>query len=171
MEHDDPVHLHLHQLLRPRQRHILRDKQKGPLYFEFFESPFTLVSTVSGPAYPRHKKAPNLIEKTSHLRLRGQDFGEVVVAGNGTRIGKGTGGWSKTGCKSSRKAHSWNTRVLRRSLKWPHEIFESGFFTQIRPVRLDDLGTGEKIWHFASWSLYLKVFATNILFSVCSACA
>ncbi len=31
-------------------------------------------------------------------------------------------------------------------LKGPkHEIFESGFFTQIRPVRLDDLGTGEKI--------------------------
>ncbi len=57
-------------------------------------------------------------------------------------------------------------------LKGPkHEIFESGFFTQIRPVRLDDLGTGEKIWHFASWSLCLKVFATNIFFSVCSACA
>jgi hypothetical protein len=54
------------------------------------------------------------------------------------------------------------------TLKGPkHEIFEGGFFTQIRPVRLDDLGTGEKIWHFASWSLYLKVFATNILFSVC----
>ncbi len=36
-------------------------------------------------------------------------------------------------------------------LKGPkHEIFEGGFFTQIRPVRLDDLGTGEKIWHFAS---------------------
>jgi hypothetical protein len=47
-------------------------------------------------------------------------------------------------------------------LKGPkHEIFESGFFTQIRPVGLDDLGTGEKIWHFASWSLYLKVFATK----------
>ncbi len=32
-------------------------------------------------------------------------------------------------------------------LKGPkHEIFEVGFFTQIRPVRLDDLGTAEKIW-------------------------
>jgi hypothetical protein len=50
-------------------------------------------------------------------------------------------------------------------LKGPkHEIFEGGFFTQIRPVRLDALGTGEKIWNFASWSLYLKVFAKNILF-------
>ncbi len=30
-------------------------------------------------------------------------------------------------------------------LKGPkHEIFESGFFTVIRPVRVDDLGTGEK---------------------------
>ncbi len=61
---------------------------------------------------------------------------------------------------------------LKWALKGPkHEIFESGFITQIRPVRLDGLGTGEKIWHFASWSLYLKVFASNILFSVCSACA
>ncbi len=31
------------------------------------------------------------------------------------------------------------------SLKGPkHEIFESGFFTEIRPVRIGDLGTGEK---------------------------
>ena len=30
-------------------------------------------------------------------------------------------------------------------LKGPkHEIFESGFFTEIRPVRIGDLGTGEK---------------------------
>jgi hypothetical protein len=30
-------------------------------------------------------------------------------------------------------------------LKGPkHEIFESEFFIQIRPVRVDDLGTGEK---------------------------
>ena len=29
-------------------------------------------------------------------------------------------------------------------LKGPkHEIFESGFFTEIRPVRIGDLGTGE----------------------------
>jgi hypothetical protein len=57
-------------------------------------------------------------------------------------------------------------------LKGPkHEILESEFFTQIRPVGQDDLGIGEKIWHFASWSLCLKVFATNIFFSVCSACA
>ena len=31
------------------------------------------------------------------------------------------------------------------SLKGPkHEIFESGFFTEIRPVLIGDLGTGEK---------------------------
>jgi hypothetical protein len=31
------------------------------------------------------------------------------------------------------------------TLKGPkHEIFESGFFTQIRPVRVYDLGNGEK---------------------------
>ena len=30
-------------------------------------------------------------------------------------------------------------------LKGPkHKIFESGFFTQIRPVRVGDLGTSEK---------------------------
>jgi hypothetical protein len=30
-------------------------------------------------------------------------------------------------------------------LKGPtHEIFESGFFTQIRPVRVDDLGLAKK---------------------------
>jgi hypothetical protein len=30
-------------------------------------------------------------------------------------------------------------------LKGPkHEIFESRFFTEIRPVRIGDLGTGEK---------------------------
>jgi len=41
-------------------------------------------------------------------------------------------------------------------LKGPkHEIFEGGFFTQIRPVRVDDLGTGEKIWHFIyDWGRY-----------------
>ncbi len=32
-----------------------------------------------------------------------------------------------------------------KPLKGPkHEIFESEFFTLIRPVRVDDLGTGEK---------------------------
>jgi hypothetical protein len=32
-----------------------------------------------------------------------------------------------------------------KGLKGPkHEIFESGFFTQIRPVRVGDLGTDEK---------------------------
>jgi hypothetical protein len=32
-----------------------------------------------------------------------------------------------------------------KPLKGPkHEIFEIEFFTQIRPVRIDDLGTGEK---------------------------
>ncbi len=31
------------------------------------------------------------------------------------------------------------------NLKGPkHEIFESGFFTETRPVRIGDLGTGEK---------------------------
>ena len=34
-------------------------------------------------------------------------------------------------------------------LKGPkHEIFESGFFTEIRPVRIGDLGTGEKKMNF-----------------------
>jgi len=34
---------------------------------------------------------------------------------------------------------------LGRGLKGPkHEIFASGFFTEIRPVRIGDLGTGEK---------------------------
>jgi hypothetical protein len=34
---------------------------------------------------------------------------------------------------------------LRYGLKGPkHEIFESAFFTEIRPVRIGDLGTGEK---------------------------
>jgi hypothetical protein len=63
-------------------------------------------------------------------------------------------------------------KTVYSGLKGPkHEIFESGFFTKIRPVRVDDLRTGEKKWRFASWSLYLKVFATNTLLSVCSACA
>jgi hypothetical protein len=35
--------------------------------------------------------------------------------------------------------------MANNSLKGPkHEIFESGFFTEIRPVRIGDLGTGEK---------------------------
>jgi hypothetical protein len=33
----------------------------------------------------------------------------------------------------------------KKHLKGPkHEIFEIEFFTQIRPVRIGDLGTGEK---------------------------
>jgi hypothetical protein len=37
----------------------------------------------------------------------------------------------------------------RDSLKGPkHEIFESRFFTEIRPVRIGDLGTGEKKMKF-----------------------
>jgi hypothetical protein len=32
----------------------------------------------------------------------------------------------------------------------------AGFFTEIRPVRIGDLGTGEKKLNFASWSLYFK---------------
>jgi hypothetical protein len=48
-----------------------------------------------------------------------------------------------------------------------HEIFDSGFFTQIRPVRVDDLGTGEKTMKFHKLeSLFEGVFATNILLSV-----
>jgi hypothetical protein len=54
-----------------------------------------------------------------------------------------------------------------QSLKGPkHEIFESEFFTQIRPVWLGDLGTGEKNRNFASLSLDMKIFAANILLSV-----
>jgi hypothetical protein len=54
-------------------------------------------------------------------------------------------------------------------LKGPkQEIFESGFFTEIRPVRIGDLGPGEKKLNFVSWSLYFKVFAANILLSLCS---
>jgi hypothetical protein len=38
-----------------------------------------------------------------------------------------------------------NLRPAPPFLKGPkHEIFESGFFTEIRPVRIGDLGTGEK---------------------------
>jgi hypothetical protein len=56
-------------------------------------------------------------------------------------------------------------------LKGPkHEIFESGFFTQIRRLWLGDLGTGEKKWTFESWSHYFKVFAANFLLSIRSAC-
>ncbi len=61
---------------------------------------------------------------------------------------------------------------LNTSLKGPkHEIFEGGFFTEIRPVRIGDLGTGKKKRNFVSWSPNFKVFAANILLSVCSACA
>jgi hypothetical protein len=56
-------------------------------------------------------------------------------------------------------------------LKGPkHEIFKSRFFTEIRPVLVGDLGTGEKML-FRKLILYLKVFATNILSSAWSACA
>jgi hypothetical protein len=35
--------------------------------------------------------------------------------------------------------------TLDRKLKGPkHEIFESRFFTEMRPLRIGDLGTGEK---------------------------
>jgi hypothetical protein len=47
----------------------------------------------------------------------------------------------------------------------------AGFFTEIRPLRIGDLGTGEKKRNFVSLSLYFKVFAVNILLSVYSACA
>jgi hypothetical protein len=36
-------------------------------------------------------------------------------------------------------------KPLKIALMGPkHEIFESGFFTEIRPVRIGDFGTGEK---------------------------
>jgi len=51
------------------------------------------------------------------------------------------------------------------ALKGPkHEIFESGFFTQIRRLWLGDLETGEKKWTFESWSHYFKVFAANFFY-------
>ncbi len=57
-------------------------------------------------------------------------------------------------------------------LKGPkHEIFESGFLTQIRGLWLGELGTGEKNWNFESWSHYSKVFAAKFLLSVPLACA
>ncbi len=38
-----------------------------------------------------------------------------------------------------------NSNVRENHLKGPkHEIFEIEFFTQIRPVRIGDLGNGEK---------------------------
>jgi hypothetical protein len=43
--------------------------------------------------------------------------------------------------KKTRSKKSRDTVPLKGT---KHEIFESGFFTQIRPVREDDLGTGEK---------------------------
>ncbi len=52
-------------------------------------------------------------------------------------------------------------------LKWPkHEIFEIEFFTQIRPVRIGDLGTGEKNLNIVRLSYDLKVFAAYILLGV-----
>jgi hypothetical protein len=52
-------------------------------------------------------------------------------------------------------------------LKGPkHEIFEIEFFTQIRPVRIGDLGTGEKKLNFVRFSYDSKVFAAYILLSV-----
>ncbi len=48
--------------------------------------------------------------------------------------------WSK---KIFKQLQKYSTIV---SLKGPkHEIFESGFFTQIRGLWLGDLGTGKKI--------------------------
>ncbi len=57
-------------------------------------------------------------------------------------------------------------------LKGPkHDIFEIEFLTQIRPVRIGDLGTGEKNWNIVRLSYDSKVFAAYILLSVWSACA
>jgi hypothetical protein len=57
--------------------------------------------------------------------------------------------------------------ISKQYLKGPkHEIFESGFFTQITPVWLGDMGTGEKYCNFVSLCLDLKFFAANILLSV-----
>jgi hypothetical protein len=55
----------------------------------------------------------------------------------------------------------------RRALKGPkHEIFEIEFFTQIRPVQIGDLGTGEKNSNFVRLTYDSKVFAAYILLSV-----
>ncbi len=57
--------------------------------------------------------------------------------------------------------------VLLPRLKGPkHEIFEIEFFTQIRPVRIGDLGTGEKNRNFVRLSFDSKAFAAYILLSV-----
>jgi hypothetical protein len=54
----------------------------------------------------------------------------------------------------------------QNTLKGPkHEISEIGFFTQIRPVRVGDLGTSEKK-KIANWSPFFKVFDAKILLSV-----
>ena len=51
--------------------------------------------------------------------------------------------------KTQFKKSLWNMWILEADLKGPkHEIFESGFFTEIRPVRIGDLGTGEKKMKF-----------------------
>jgi hypothetical protein len=49
--------------------------------------------------------------------------------------------------RKSKKYYTFSTHIVKDSflLKGPkHEIFESGFLTEIRPVRIGDLGTGEK---------------------------
>jgi hypothetical protein len=57
--------------------------------------------------------------------------------------------------------------LIANCLKGPkHEIFESGFFTQIRRLWLGELGTGKKNGNFESWSHYFKVFAASFLLSV-----
>ncbi len=42
-----------------------------------------------------------------------------------------------------------------------YEIFEHGVFTQIRPVRVGELGTRAKIHKNYGWSLKLKFLSAN----------
>ncbi len=56
----------------------------------------------------------------------------------------------------------WSQRRWYLYLKGPkHEIFESGFFTQIRGLWLGDFGTGEKNGNFESWSHCLRFSPRN----------
>jgi hypothetical protein len=68
----------------------------------------------------------------------------------GWRIGKG-------GERESGQLHGFH------SLKGPkHEIFESRFFTEIRPVRIGDLGTGEKKNEFSLVGVFIIRFSQRI---------
>ncbi len=56
------------------------------------------------------------------------------------------------------------TSIFSETLKGPkHEIFESGFFTQIRPVRVGVLGTGEKKMKFCKLECLFEGFRYEYL--------